>query len=142
MFSLPAAASSGSPSSFVRRATSSTSKTRAAKSTEDVKEIEALRVVQKDQDRPVCPKDTQLLQEVPVCLLRERECRTGVFVLNGFDDLESFREISESDLDFLKVTDVTQREKLFAAAEGLADDTTSSVSGNIEISYFSGFILL
>ena len=66
---------------------------------------------------------------------------TGVFVLNGFDDLESFREISESDLDFLKVTDATQREKLFVAAEGLADDTTSSVSGNIEISYFSGFIL-
>ena len=67
---------------------------------------------------------------------------TGVFVLNGFDDLESFREISESDLDFLKVTDATQREKLFAAAEGLADDTTSSGSGNVEISYFSGFILL
>ena len=59
-----------------------------------------------------------------------------MFVLNGFDDLESFREISESDLDFLKVTDATQREKLLVAAESLADDTTSSVSGNIEISYF------
>jgi len=77
---------------------------------------------------PSKPSPPQSVAEVLTRIGLER--LTGVFVLNGFDDLESFREISESDLDFLKVTDATQREKLFVAAEGLADDTTSSVSDN------------
>lgn len=52
------AGSSGSPSSFVRRATSSTSKTCAAKSTEDVKEIDAF----------VLCKKTKTLLPVPETL--------------------------------------------------------------------------
>lgn len=43
------------------------------------------------------------------------------FVLNGYEDLASFCEITEEDLDYLGFTDPEHRAKILAAVQVLHD---------------------
>lgn len=45
----------------------------------------------------------------------------SLFVLNGYEDLESFCEIQEKDLDYLGLTDPEHRAKILAAVQVLQD---------------------
>lgn len=49
---------------------------------------------------------------------------TSLFVLNGFDDLETFREITEQDLDSLNIQDPEQRSTIMTAVELLQEYTS------------------
>lgn len=51
-----------------------------------------------------------------------------VFLENGFEHLDSFADLNESDLDALEIIDPQQRAKLLTAAELLC-----SAEGNIKI---------
>ena len=65
-------------------------------------------------------------QTVPELLSRlGLERLTGVFVLNGFEDLDRFLDITEKDLDCLNVLDPGDRSKILKAVEE-AQDTTDS----------------
>ena len=50
-----------------------------------------------------------------------------MFVLNGYEELESFLELDESELDYLGIHEVGKRATIMAAVEWLQDST----SGNI-----------
>lgn len=45
----------------------------------------------------------------------------SLFVLNGYEDLESFCEIREEDLDYLGLTDPEHRAKILAAVQVLQE---------------------
>lgn len=45
----------------------------------------------------------------------------SLFVLNGFEDLESFCEIREEDLDYLGINDPENRAKILAAVQVLQE---------------------
>ncbi|RUS71058.1 hypothetical protein EGW08_021182, partial [Elysia chlorotica] len=46
---------------------------------------------------------------------------TGLFMLNGYDDLDIFSELDDHDLSTLHITDPDQRSKLLSAAQVLGD---------------------
>lgn len=46
---------------------------------------------------------------------------TSVFVMNGYEDLELFKELEESDLDFLGIKNPEMRAKILAAVGILLD---------------------
>ena len=47
----------------------------------------------------------------------------SVFVLNGYEDLDTFREMEEGELDYLGITDLEQRSNIMTAIELLQDYT-------------------
>lgn len=47
----------------------------------------------------------------------------SVFVLNGYEDLDTFREMEECELDYLGITDPEQRCNIMTAIELLQDYT-------------------
>lgn len=49
----------------------------------------------------------------------------SVFVLNGYEELENFQDMDESELDYLGITDVQQRAKIMTAVEMLQDNTST-----------------
>ena len=51
----------------------------------------------------------------------------SVFVLNGYEELESFQEIDESELDYLGINEVRKRSIIMSAVEWL-QDTASGIS--------------
>ena len=46
-----------------------------------------------------------------------------MFVLNGYEDLEAFREIKEYELDYFGITDLEQRANIMKAIEQLQEYT-------------------
>ena len=46
-----------------------------------------------------------------------------MFVLNGYEDLDTFREMEECELDYLGITDSEQRCNIMTAIELLQDYT-------------------
>ena len=46
-----------------------------------------------------------------------------MFVLNGYEDLDAFREMQECELDYLGITDAEQRSNIMTAIELLQDYT-------------------
>ena len=46
-----------------------------------------------------------------------------MFVLNGYEDLDTFREMEECELDYLGITDPEQRCNIMTAIELLQDYT-------------------
>ena len=46
---------------------------------------------------------------------------TSIFILNGYDKLETFVDIDEDDLNELNIRDTEQRAKILTAAELLVD---------------------
>ena len=50
----------------------------------------------------------------------------SVFVLNGYEELESFQEIDESELDYLGINEVRKRSIIMSAVEWL-QDTASGI---------------
>ncbi|CAG9817953.1 unnamed protein product [Phaedon cochleariae] len=61
----------------------------------------------------------------------------SVFVLNGYEDLELFKEIEPSDLDYLGIVNAEHRSKLLAAVQFL-HDLDSGSEGDIAGSMSSG----
>lgn len=53
-----------------------------------------------------------------------------VFVLNGYEDLTLFKDLDDEELDYLGISDETQREKLIAMAELLFPDNATEGSDN------------
>ena len=47
-----------------------------------------------------------------------------MFVLNGYEELENFHDLDESELDYLGITENEQRAKILAAVELLQDSNT------------------
>ena len=45
----------------------------------------------------------------------------SVFVLNGYEELESFAELDESELDYLGIHEIRKRSIIMAAVEWLQD---------------------
>ena len=65
-------------------------------------------------------------QTVPELLSRlGLEKLTGVFVLNGFEDMDRFLDINEKDLDCLNVLDPGDRAKILATVEEARDTSDS-----------------
>ena len=65
-------------------------------------------------------------QTVPELLIRlGLEKLTGVFVLNGFEDMDRFLDINEKDLDCLNVLDPGDRAKILATVEEARDTSDS-----------------
>ena len=50
----------------------------------------------------------------------------SVFVLNGYEELESFLELDESELDYLGIHEVGKRATIMAAVEWLQDSTSGN----------------
>ena len=47
----------------------------------------------------------------------------SVFVLNGYEELENFHDLNESELDYLGITDQSQRTQILTAVELMQDNT-------------------
>ena len=47
-----------------------------------------------------------------------------MFVLNGYEELESFLDLDESELDYLGIHEVRKRSVIMAAVEWLQDSVT------------------
>ena len=47
----------------------------------------------------------------------------SVFVLNGYEELENFHDLDESELDYLGITDSAQRAKIMTAVELMQDNS-------------------
>lgn len=54
-----------------------------------------------------------------MCLILQEHM--SLFVLNGYEDLDSFCEIREEDLDYLGLTDPEHRAKILAAVQVLQE---------------------
>ena len=50
-----------------------------------------------------------------------------MFVLNGYEDLDAFREMEECELDYLGITDTEQRSNIMTAIELLQDYTCKNI---------------
>ena len=48
-----------------------------------------------------------------------------MFVLNGYEELENFHDLDESELDYLGITENEQRAKILAAVELLQDNSNT-----------------
>ena len=57
-----------------------------------------------------------------------------MFVLNGYEDLDSFQDMDEAELDYLGITDDGHRAKLMTAVELLQDQ-----AGELTFSWRTGF---
>ena len=64
-----------------------------------------------------------------------------VFVLNGFEELNTFREITERELDYLNVLDPDQRSKLMTAVELLQEYTSCKFDASLAMSTSTHIVL-
>ena len=49
----------------------------------------------------------------------------SVFVLNGYEELENFHDLDESELDYLGITESAQRAKILTAVELMQDNSST-----------------
>jgi hypothetical protein len=59
---------------------------------------------------------------IDLCLFYIQE-HLSVFVLNGYEELENFHDLDESELDYLGITEPSQRAKIMTAVELMQDNT-------------------
>ena len=55
-----------------------------------------------------------------------------MFVLNGYEELENFHDLDESELDYLGITENEQRAKILAAVELLQDSNTCKLLASLK----------
>ena len=55
-----------------------------------------------------------------------------MFVLNGYEELESFLDLDESELDYLGIHEVRKRSVIMAAVEWLQDSVTGTTFSVID----------
>ena len=48
-----------------------------------------------------------------------------VFVLNGYEELENFHDLDETELDYLGITEPAQRAKILTAVDLMQDNSTT-----------------
>lgn len=77
--------------------------------------------MQNSQDGP--PKTVEdLLKRISL------EEHLSVFVLNGYEELENFHDLDETELDYLGITEPAQRAKILTAVELMQDNSTTSAT--------------
>merc|ERR1712088_978423 len=77
--------------------------------------------MQNSQDGP--PKTVEdLLKRIGL------EEHLSVFVLNGYEELENFHDLDETELDYLSITEPAQRAKILTAVELMQDNSTTSAN--------------